>query len=264
MSLLEVDDLVVQFGGVTAVDHASFTAEAGTHHRPDRPQRRRQDHLLQRDQRAAEAHPRAGSASTAATSAHTPVHRRAQARHGPHLPAAGGVRVAHRPRQRAGRPRHPPRSARRASGRSRPTSTSCSSGSASRSTPTSAPTRSRPARPGCWSWPAAWPPTPSCCSSTSPPRVCPRSRPTRSASCSRDLADEGRGGADGRARHGPGDDRLRHDPGARLRQGDRDRQPRPRSAADPRVQQAYLGYSDEREPDPTVTHAASAAVEGVV
>jgi branched-chain amino acid transport system ATP-binding protein len=30
MSLLEVDDLVVQFGGVTAVDHASFTAEAGT------------------------------------------------------------------------------------------------------------------------------------------------------------------------------------------------------------------------------------------
>jgi branched-chain amino acid transport system ATP-binding protein len=30
MSLLEVDDLVVQFGGVTAVDHASFTAEAGS------------------------------------------------------------------------------------------------------------------------------------------------------------------------------------------------------------------------------------------
>ena len=29
MSLLEVDDVVVQFGGVTAVDHASFTAEAG-------------------------------------------------------------------------------------------------------------------------------------------------------------------------------------------------------------------------------------------
>lgn len=29
MSLLEVDDVVVQFGGVTAVNHASFTAEAG-------------------------------------------------------------------------------------------------------------------------------------------------------------------------------------------------------------------------------------------
>ena len=29
MSLLEVDDVVVQFGGVTAVDGASFTAEAG-------------------------------------------------------------------------------------------------------------------------------------------------------------------------------------------------------------------------------------------
>jgi branched-chain amino acid transport system ATP-binding protein len=29
MSLLEVDDVVVQFGGVTAVDHAAFTAEAG-------------------------------------------------------------------------------------------------------------------------------------------------------------------------------------------------------------------------------------------
>jgi branched-chain amino acid transport system ATP-binding protein len=29
MSLLEVDDVVVQFGGVTAVDHASFVADAG-------------------------------------------------------------------------------------------------------------------------------------------------------------------------------------------------------------------------------------------
>src|SRR6187200_607888 len=29
MSLLEVDDVVVQFGGVTAVDHASFRADAG-------------------------------------------------------------------------------------------------------------------------------------------------------------------------------------------------------------------------------------------
>ncbi len=29
MSLLEVDDVVVRFGGVTAVDHASFTADAG-------------------------------------------------------------------------------------------------------------------------------------------------------------------------------------------------------------------------------------------
>ena len=29
MPLLEVDDVVVQFGGVTAVDHASFVAEAG-------------------------------------------------------------------------------------------------------------------------------------------------------------------------------------------------------------------------------------------
>jgi branched-chain amino acid transport system ATP-binding protein len=29
MSFLEVDDVVVQFGGVTAVDHTSFTAEAG-------------------------------------------------------------------------------------------------------------------------------------------------------------------------------------------------------------------------------------------
>ena len=30
MPLLEVDDVVVRFGGVTAVDHASFTMEAGT------------------------------------------------------------------------------------------------------------------------------------------------------------------------------------------------------------------------------------------
>ena len=30
MSLLRVDDVVVQFGGVTAVDHASFEVDRGT------------------------------------------------------------------------------------------------------------------------------------------------------------------------------------------------------------------------------------------
>ena len=58
--LLEVDDVVVQFGGVTAVNHASLRRRGRPGHRPDRPQRRRQDHLLQRDQRAAEADPRQG------------------------------------------------------------------------------------------------------------------------------------------------------------------------------------------------------------
>ena len=59
MSLLEVDDVVVRFGGVTAVDHATLRGRGRPGHRPDRAQRRRQDHLLQRDQRPAEARPAA-------------------------------------------------------------------------------------------------------------------------------------------------------------------------------------------------------------
>ena len=220
MPLLEVDDVVVQFGGVTAVDHASFVAEAGRVtgligpngagkttcfnvitglQKPDRGRvaLRRPGH-----------HPAAGAPPLAA-------------RDGAHLPAAGGLRVADGRGQRAGRARHPPRLRAACSGRPPPTSTGCSSGSASRRTPTSAPTRSRPAPPGCSSWPGAWPATRSCCCSTSRPRASTRRRPTRSASCCAELAAEGRGDPDGRARHGPGDVGLRRDPRPRLRLGHR-------------------------------------------
>ena len=44
--LLQVENVSKRFGGLLAVDEASFTAEAGTHHRADRPERRRQDHAV--------------------------------------------------------------------------------------------------------------------------------------------------------------------------------------------------------------------------
>ncbi len=72
VSLLEVHDVVVQFGGVIAVNEASFAAEQGRVTGSDRPQRCRQDDLLQRHQRAADGPTRAASTSTARASPRRP------------------------------------------------------------------------------------------------------------------------------------------------------------------------------------------------
>ena len=53
------------------------------------------------------------------------------------------------------------------------------------STPSSAPTRSRPAWLGCWRSPARWPSSRPCSCSTSRPPAWTRPRPRGSASCSR-------------------------------------------------------------------------------
>jgi hypothetical protein len=50
-ALLEVDDVTIKFGGLTALDHVTFDIKPGRDPRPDRTQRRRQDDLLQRDDR---------------------------------------------------------------------------------------------------------------------------------------------------------------------------------------------------------------------
>ena len=94
LALLEVEDVVVRFGGVAAVDGASSTS-AGAGHRADRPERRRQDDAVQRHHRAAGADHRPGRASTARTSPSRTVPAGA-ARHRPHVPAARGVRLADR------------------------------------------------------------------------------------------------------------------------------------------------------------------------
>ncbi len=50
-ALLEVDDVTLRFGGVVALNDVSFTPAQGRDLRADRPERRRQDDLLQRDDR---------------------------------------------------------------------------------------------------------------------------------------------------------------------------------------------------------------------
>ena len=102
----EVDDVVVQFGGVTAVDHASFAADAGRITGligPNGAGKTTCFNVITGLQKPTRGRVRFDGRNVT----RTPVHRRAQARHGPHLPAAGGVRLADRPRERPGRPRHP-------------------------------------------------------------------------------------------------------------------------------------------------------------
>ena len=48
--VIEISNLTVRFGGVMPIDDMTLTFER-RHQRPDRPQRRRQDHVLQRAQR---------------------------------------------------------------------------------------------------------------------------------------------------------------------------------------------------------------------
>ena len=67
--VLEVDDVTLRFGGVTALDDVSLPHQHGRDPRPDRAQRRRQDDLLQRDDRRLPAHLRWRCASSASRSA---------------------------------------------------------------------------------------------------------------------------------------------------------------------------------------------------
>ena len=61
MALLEIEELVVRFGGVTALDEPSFERRAGLDLRPDRPQRRGQDDAVQLRQPALRARVAGGS-----------------------------------------------------------------------------------------------------------------------------------------------------------------------------------------------------------
>ena len=63
VALLEVDAATVRFGGNVALDAVSLEAEPGVGHRAHRPERRGQDHAVQRDHRAAAAEPGPGPRS---------------------------------------------------------------------------------------------------------------------------------------------------------------------------------------------------------
>ena len=187
--LLEVGDVTVRFGGNLAVDDVSSTVDAGRSHRADRPERRRQDHAVQRHHRAAGADRRPGHARRRGP--HRPHALPAgPARAGPHLPAARAVRPAHACARTS---RWPPTSA--AAGRTGV----AVAGTSTRSRPTVDVTRSetrprahvgRPCRPtrDCPTGQArlvelarALATRPRCCCSTSPPRA----RTTRDGSVRR-------------------------------------------------------------------------------
>ncbi len=62
MASLEVRDVTVRFGGNVALDAGQHPRRARLHHRADRPERRGQDHPLQRHHRAASAQLGSGAA----------------------------------------------------------------------------------------------------------------------------------------------------------------------------------------------------------
>ena len=92
-ALLEVDGLVRRFGGVHAVDGATFAVERRLDHVADRPERRRQVDALQRRRGFLRAD--GGRVlSTGSRIDRRPPHAIARGRARPHLPDAAGARRA--------------------------------------------------------------------------------------------------------------------------------------------------------------------------
>ena len=86
-------DVVKRFGGIRAVDGASFDVARGLDHGADRPQRRRQDDPLQRDHRLLPRRRAARSRFDGDDDPRRAALRDRAARHGAHLPdhqGAGG------------------------------------------------------------------------------------------------------------------------------------------------------------------------------
>ena len=84
-TILETDGLTREFGGFVAVDGVSLRVETGHDPRPDRPERRRQDHLLQPADRVPAADPRHDPVQGPRHHRHEAGHGR-PARPGPQLP----------------------------------------------------------------------------------------------------------------------------------------------------------------------------------
>ena len=166
--LLDAREVRVQFGGLTAVNDVDFNIPVGSIVALDRPQRRRQDDVLQRAHRA--VHPDAGLRRVRRPLG--PRRRAAQDRrrgHGPHVPEHPPVRRHDGGRERDGghapasaqrRRLDHPRACRSSATRSATPATrprSCSSSSASAAPTTSSPRTSRTATSAGSRWRARWP-----------------------------------------------------------------------------------------------------------
>ena len=105
MTALEVEDISLRFGGVTAIDGVSFDVAAGRAVRHHRAERRRQDVDLQLDQPGLPAP--AGRHPLEGTVADGPAARQGRrARDRPHVPEHRAVRADERRRQPADRSPH--------------------------------------------------------------------------------------------------------------------------------------------------------------
>ena len=193
--MLSVEDVVVRFGGVVALDGPTLRGRARRDLRPDRAQRRRQDDALQLHQPARPPATRARSASRTRTCWRARPHEIAPlgiARTFQNLGLARSLSVrenvmlgAHHNCRGSflaaglGLPALAPLRARgaRAGGRER------SPGSSSPTSPTAPPSTSPTARSSASSWRARCARARSCCCSTSPPAASATARSRRSPTC---------------------------------------------------------------------------------
>ncbi len=176
----------MDFGGLRALDAVDLRGPPGRDRRPDRPQRRRQDHLLQLHHRHLRRRPTGDVVISPARAANSRRINGLQAQpghgagHGPDLPEHPPVPGDDGPGERHDRPPLPdqrrrpgrgPAAAARPGGRSRRSSTRATrlleQDRPGRRRWTSWPRTSPTAPSAAWRSPGPWPPSPSCCCWTS-------------------------------------------------------------------------------------------------
>ena len=158
-----VENISKRFGGLLAVDKASFTVDAGQHHGADRAERRGQDHAVRRSSRASSRPEPGRIVFDGSDITGLPPHRICAARHRAHLPDRAAVRRAHRAREHRGRRLSAPRADRRMRWPRRTRSRAPWAWPTQLDQP--APTSPSPAA-SAWNWPARWPSGRGCCCST--------------------------------------------------------------------------------------------------